>query len=260
MLARGRDGCAWDMIHHISLPASHRRAVATDSGRFPSPACWLTDIREDRALLYDTDYQQGPGSPVIRPETDCRGSFTNNVNGADVWIFSWDNCCGCWFTDTVTGHVEDISSVSVVNHSQRDLFSVQHHLTRHRLRSDRQIQYSTPSMKQKSVCFFFNDSTVKQTPGWVSTSFKGALCSFSEDVLMKSKWSSFVFLQRNTFSMFPWLNKQTDLKRQHSFILFYFVYMWRTLPPFYLQTVFCEQLVSSVMEMINITDFVLLPH
>lgn len=21
MLARGRDGCAWDMIHHISLPA-----------------------------------------------------------------------------------------------------------------------------------------------------------------------------------------------------------------------------------------------
>ena len=26
-------------------------------------------------------------------------------------------------------------------------------------------------------------------------------------------------------------NKQTDLKGQHTFILFYFVHMWRTLPP-----------------------------
>ena len=48
------------------------------------------------------------------------------------------------------------------------------------------------------------------------------------------------------------LSKQTDLK--HSFILLYFGYMWRTLPPFYLQTVFgdfiflSEQLVYSVME------------
>lgn len=32
------------------------------------------------------------------------------------------------------------------------------------------------------------------------------------------------------------LSKQTDLK--HSFILLYFGYMWRTLPPFYLHTVF----------------------
>ena len=31
---------------------------------------------------------------------------------------------------------------------------------------------------------------------------------------------------------FSLLNKQTDLTGQHSFILFYCVYMWRTLPPF----------------------------
>ena len=35
------------------------------------------------------------------------------------------------------------------------------------------------------------------------------------------------------------LNKQTELKGQHSFILFYFVYMWQTLPLFQLRTVFC---------------------
>ena len=34
------------------------------------------------------------------------------------------------------------------------------------------------------------------------------------------------------------LNKQTELKGQHN-ILFYFVYMWRTLPPLLLQTVRC---------------------
>ena len=28
------------------------------------------------------------------------------------------------------------------------------------------------------------------------------------------------------------LNEQTDLKELHSFKMFYFVYMWRTLPPF----------------------------
>ena len=28
------------------------------------------------------------------------------------------------------------------------------------------------------------------------------------------------------------MNQQTDLKGQHNFMLFYFVYMWRTLPSF----------------------------
>ena len=39
-------------------------------------------------------------------------------------------------------------------------------------------------------------------------------------------------------SLFSWqneLNKQTGLKGQHNFTLFYFVYMWRTLPPLWLQ-------------------------
>ena len=31
----------------------------------------------------------------------------------------------------------------------------------------------------------------------------------------------------------PWLIRQTELKGQHSFMLFYFVYMWWTLPPFF---------------------------
>ena len=45
-----------------------------------------------------------------------------------------------------------------------------------------------------------------------------------------------------TNSLFSWPNKQmskqTDLEGQESFKLFYFVYMWRTLPPVKLQTVF----------------------
>ena len=55
------------------------------------------------------------------------------------------------------------------------------------------------------------------------------------------------------------LNKQTDLKAQHNLTLIYFVYMWRTLPPFQLPTVFWdlvflwEQLVYSLMEKINIS-------
>ena len=37
-------------------------------------------------------------------------------------------------------------------------------------------------------------------------------------------------IKKNNSFLLSWLNKQTDLKGQHSFILFYFV--WRTLPPF----------------------------
>ena len=36
------------------------------------------------------------------------------------------------------------------------------------------------------------------------------------------------------------MNRQTDLKGQQNFILFYFDQMWRTLPPFWLQTVFSD--------------------
>lgn len=55
---------------------------------------------------------------------------------------------------------------------------------------------------------------------------KDAVCSFGGEL-----WR-----ERNLlwFFMAKEINKQTDLKRQHSFVLFYFVNMWRTLPPFFL--------------------------
>ena len=47
---------------------------------------------------------------------------------------------------------------------------------------------------------------------------------------------------------------QTDLKGRHDFILLYFVYMWRTLPPFQLQTMdltfLWEQIVHSVIKIL----------
>ena len=62
-------------------------------------------------------------------------------------------------------------------------------------------------------------------------------------------------------------NKHTDLTGQHNFIQFYFAYMWRTLPPFELQTEFWGTLFSSesslltqLWEKINISEFVLIPH
>ena len=65
--------------------------------------------------------------------------------------------------------------------------------------------------------------------------------------------------------LFPWLNKQPDLKKgQHSFMLFYVVYKWRTLPPFQLQTVFWgavfpsgNSLFIQICKKINISEFVL---
>ena len=49
-------------------------------------------------------------------------------------------------------------------------------------------------------------------------------------------------LNKETPVSFLWLNKQSEFKGQHNFILFtfYFVYICRTLPPFYLQTVSWE--------------------
>ena len=56
---------------------------------------------------------------------------------------------------------------------------------------------------------------------------KGA-CSFRRERLTEV----YVVINKiSKLSSFSRLNK-TDLKGQHSFILFYFVYMWRTLPPF----------------------------
>ena len=42
-----------------------------------------------------------------------------------------------------------------------------------------------------------------------------------------------------------WQTKQTDPKGQHNLMLFHFVYMWRTPPPFQLQKVFWGSLLSS---------------
>ena len=60
-------------------------------------------------------------------------------------------------------------------------------------------------------------------------------------------------------SLFSWmnkLNKQTDIKRQHRFILFYFVYVWRTLPPFLASNSFLGTSFSSE-NLLIIAEFVL---
>ena len=58
-----------------------------------------------------------------------------------------------------------------------------------------------------------------------------------EDILTRREYIFLFCLNKlnKQVSLFSWLNKlnkQTDLKGQHCFILFYFVHMWRTLPPF----------------------------
>ena len=69
----------------------------------------------------------------------------------------------------------------------------------------------------------------------MSKLIKGAICGFQEE-----KDLLFFFPPKlNKLSLFPWLNKLnklTGLKGQHNFRLFYFVFMWRTLPSFQLQT------------------------
>ena len=53
------------------------------------------------------------------------------------------------------------------------------------------------------------------------SNIKGALRSFREDIFDQMRK---IFVDK--------LNQQAVLKGQHNFILFYFVDMWRTLPPF----------------------------
>ena len=57
---------------------------------------------------------------------------------------------------------------------------------------------------------------------------KGALCSFGEDILTVSMifCLCLIKLNKQTLHFHFQLNKQTDLKGQHSFTLFYFVFMW----------------------------------
>ena len=63
---------------------------------------------------------------------------------------------------------------------------------------------------------------------------KGALCSSGEEIYIKSERSLLtVFTAKqtkstNTCCFHDWI----DLKGEHDLILFYFVYTWRTLPPF----------------------------
>ena len=52
---------------------------------------------------------------------------------------------------------------------------------------------------------------------------------------------SFLYSNKSFFCM----NKQTDLEGQHNLILFYFVYMWWTLPPFELQIMISGPIGSS---------------
>ena len=75
--------------------------------------------------------------------------------------------------------------------------------------------------------------------------FKGALRSFGENVL-----TDCLCLNK--------LNKQTDLKGQHNVILFYFVYMWRTLPPFQLQA--SGELIFTLRTACLLIYLLFLPH
>ena len=89
-------------------------------------------------------------------------------------------------------------------------------------------------------------STVKSKYRKISSILKGALCSFGKDILFRerSSFSYFFFLNKLNkqtlflFSQQNKLNKLADLQGQHNSMLFYFVHMWRTPPPFSLQTVF----------------------
>ena len=52
-------------------------------------------------------------------------------------------------------------------------------------------------------------------------------------------WQILCLNYRDKLLLFSWLNKQTDVKGQHSFILFYFVYMWRD-PDIFLAAKHCS--------------------
>ena len=73
---------------------------------------------------------------------------------------------------------------------------------------------------QRFECDCSNTDVMSAT---VYMAFKGALCCFGREIVITTGTS---------LSSFSLLKKQVDRKGQHSFILFYFVYMWRTLPPF----------------------------
>ena len=51
-------------------------------------------------------------------------------------------------------------------------------------------------------------------------------------ILIRGERSSRHNKLNKQLSLFSQLNKQTDLKGQHKFTLFHFVYIWQTLPPF----------------------------
>ena len=93
---------------------------------------------------------------------------------------------------------------------------------------------------QKTFFFFFFWQVVFEK--WLCV--KGALWSFlGETSVRREKWLfiDFFMLRLNRLNRFPsvsWLNKQTELKEKLIFILFYLVFMWRTLPPSQFQTLF----------------------
>ena len=67
---------------------------------------------------------------------------------------------------------------------------------------------------------------------------------------------SFFNAVKQTLCVHGWINCINKLTLKDNMILFYFVYMWRTLPPFWLQIVFWgpyflwEKLVYSLMEIL----------
>ena len=108
-----------------------------------------------------------------------------------------------------------------------------------------QREYVLPSEKRKRSIFYMNTCEQHKTDSrsvLLACFFfiKGALCSLRRRHFIQ-KWNIFLCLNKtNTFFTFLWLDKldkHTDLEGQQS-IPCYFVYNWRTLMAFQLQTVF----------------------
>ena len=103
------------------------------------------------------------------------------------------------------------------------------------------------SDNSSTICIHVLQSRRHSDPCWLTSVmsqqyslFKGAVCRFRDETFKMGRknlhWQIFFYLNKlYKLSLFSWLNfkKKTDLKEKHSFILFCFVYMWRTLPPWH---------------------------
>ena len=117
-----------------------------------------------------------------------------------------------------------------------------HYITSHRVRTSLGSQALGHSAGPNPFNGQLNMNQAKITKslpinGWLN---RLLLKEHYVDILIRREKSLFTYLsclnklnkQTPFFSCLNKPNKQTDLKGQHSFIPCYFVYIWRTLPPF----------------------------